>query len=107
MTTFSLKQDDRLPAIEVTLRDGAGAAVDLSTATGVRFIMRRGTTVKVAAAATIVTAAAGRVKYDWQAGDTDTAGAYRCEWEVIFPTAKPMTFPSDGYDTVVITADLD
>lgn len=109
MSTFTIKQDDLLPAIEVALLDGNGAAVDLTGATQVRFLMRlpRGTQPKVAAATTVVTPAAGVVRYDWVTGNTDKAGTYRAEWEVTFPGSKPMTFPSDGYDTVSITADLD
>jgi hypothetical protein len=50
---FTIKANDRLPSIQATL------SADLTTATGVNFIMKsiQGNTIKVNAAATIVTPA--------------------------------------------------
>lgn len=107
MTDFWIKQDDLLPEITATLRDGAGAAVDLASA-AVAFKMRLagGTTLKVNAAATIVSAPLGQVKYTWTGTDTDTVGDYEAEWQVTFPSGKPETFPNDGYTLIKIAADL-
>lgn len=101
-----IKRNDTAPAFLATLRDGAGAAVDLTGATA-RFVMRdsEGAT-KVSAAATITAPAAGRVQYSWVAGDTDTVGTYAAEVEITFADATVQTFPSQGYQAVVVWEDL-
>lgn len=108
MADFTIKSYDRLPTIQATLAT-AGTAVDLTTATSVDFIMRlaSGGTVKVNAAATIVTAADGVVRYDWATGDTDTPGSYQAEWEVHWTDGRTQTFPTLTYHTVDVLADLD
>lgn len=85
--------------------------MDLTGAT-VRFHMKEtsgdvdGSPLKVDAAASIVSAAAGTVKYDWQAEDTDASGWFRAEWEVTFSDGTIRTFPNPGYTNVLITGDL-
>lgn len=108
MPDFVLKQHDRLPSIQAIFTSG-GQAVDLTTATGVQFIMRplQGGPVKVASPAVIVNAAGGVVRYDWLAADTDTAGSYQAEWQVTWADGKPQTFPTQSYHTVDVLADLD
>jgi hypothetical protein len=104
MSTTYLKAGNLLPALEATLRDDDGDAVDLTAATGVRLHMRqafppRG--VVVDAAASVVVAASGIVSYSWQAGDTDEIGTHYLEWEVTWAGGVE-TFPKSGYDRVVI-----
>lgn len=108
MADFAIKAHDRLPSIQATLST-AGAPVDLTAATAVTFIMRpaAGGTVKVDAAATIVSAASGVVRYDWVAADTNTPGSYQAEWEVVWTGGRKQTFPTLTYHTVDVLADLD
>ena len=105
---FTLKAHDRLPSIQATLTS-AGAPVDLTGATGVTFIMKaaQGNTVKVNAAAVVVTPASGVVRYDWLAIDTDTPGSYMAEWQVTWSGGKRQTFPTLTFHTVDILQDLD
>lgn len=105
MGKFYIKRNDTASSFQVTLLDANGDAVDLTGAT-VKFIMSKGTTVKVSHSAIIVNATSGQVRYDWETGDTDEGGFYRAEWEVTDSQNRIQTFPNPGYDEVVITQDL-
>ena len=108
MARIVIKKDDLRPNIVATLVDSNGDAVDLSTATGVKFVMRAGgaSTAKVDYAASITTAASGIVTYTWVSGDTDTAGIYNGEFEVNWGSSVYQTFPADGYLEIEIVDDL-
>ena len=58
-------------------------------------------------AMTITDAANGRVTYAWQAGDTDTPGAYDVEFEILWSDSTIETVPNNGYESVIVTDDLD
>ena len=104
--TFRIKQNDTSPQIEAVLSSAAGTPIDLNGAS-VRFHMRRaGAAVVIDAAATIVTAAAGLVRYSWTAGDTDTAGSYQAEFEVTYSDATVETFPNTANLEIVIMEDV-
>ncbi len=77
----------------------AGAAQDL-TGAAVRFRMRaeHSAALKVDAAAVLVTPAAGAVRYDWAAGDLDTAGRYRAWWQVTFGNGRVQDTPEFSVD---------
>lgn len=100
-----------LPVIDATITqvtsDGSTIPLDLTTAVSVLFRMRnvnaRSSGVfKINAAAAIVSAAAGTVRYTPVAGDFDTPGQYAGEFVITFPGAKTQTVPTTGYIAIVI-----
>lgn len=105
--TFNIKQNDTGPAMLATLQDANGNAINL-TGASVRFHMRSvgGGNPIVDAAATVVTAASGIVRYNWAAADTDTIGTYQAEFEVTYADASIESFPNDGYIAVQIVDDI-
>ena len=104
--SFSIKEGDRLPAYTATLTDEDGDVIDLTGAT-VKFLMTLmgGTTPKVNASATVVSATAGTVSYSWGASDTDTAGLYIAEFEITAGGLK-RTVPNGDYFYINILPDL-
>lgn len=106
MSTIKMIRNDTAPAAAFTIVDENGDAVDISSST-VRFHMADSSgAVKVDAAATIVSGAAGTVSYAWAAADTDTAGWFTAEFEVTFPDSTIRTFPNPPNLFVLIRGDI-
>lgn len=106
---FVIKAHDRLPSIQATLSTGENT-VDLSpVGVAVNFILTSavGVAPKVNAAAVLVDAASGIVRYDWAATDTNTPGSYLGEWQVTWPDGRKQTFPTESYHVISVLADLD
>lgn len=104
--TFNIKRNDTSPALAGTLKDADGNAKDITSAT-VRFhMLDEDDATVVDAAATIVNASGGTVKYSWQAADTDVAGGFRGEFEVTYSDSTIETFPNTGYIPIRIYEDL-
>lgn len=104
---FKIKQSDTSPILEAALTTAAGVAIDLSGAS-VRFHMRRAgaQTALIDAAATVVSASGGTVRYSWLSGDTDSAGAFVAEFEVLYSDGSIETFPNDGYLRIDILPEI-
>ena len=104
--SFFIKQNDTVPSIRVTLKNGSGTAIDLVNAT-VRFHMRTLTgTTKVNSSAAVVNANTGIVQYNWGGTDTNTIGSYQGEFQVTYPDATIETFPNDGFVHIEILDDI-
>ncbi len=110
MGSFTIPQGDLLPAVEGVLLDGFGEPVQLPDGTPVQFVAarRREDLPIIDRAATVVDSAAGRVRYTWQAGDTDDAGEFLYVWIIEFAGVpnKPQTFPSEAPNKLAITRQL-
>ncbi len=98
---FFITVGDTAPALTAILSDLDGDPLpNLDTAT-LKFIMSKtGFGAKVAVITDAPTAA---VKYSWGSTDTDTAGTFRCYWQVTFTDASIQTVPADQPFNVVVT----
>lgn len=108
MADFTIKRNDTLPKLEVTLQQN-NAVYNLTGAT-VKFIMKKAgaASAKVDATATVVDAASGEVEYAWDdgVGDTDTEGEYNGEFEVTTSGGDILTFPNGADDTDYFTIEI-
>lgn len=102
---FNLKRGDTSAGLRYTLLP---SPISLAGATVVFSMRLRGLTVpKIArAAAVIEDAANGVVRYDWQAGDTDTPGLYEAEFEVTYADGAVETFPNSDWIIIRIEGDI-
>lgn len=104
--SFFIKQNDTSPSLLATLKDFDGDAINL-TGASVRFHMKDlNGTVKIDEAMTVPSPTLGMVRYDWQAGDTDTVGTYYVEFEVTYSDASVETFPNNGNKTISVVREL-
>lgn len=106
-SAFFLKQRDTSPALQYTVKDEDGSAIDLSGAT-VTFYMQdeTGTTVIDGGSVTLVDAANGIVKYEWQDGDSDNAGYFKAEFLVTFGDGTKRTSPDPGWISIVVSGSV-
>ena len=102
---FTIKQNDTLPNLEAQLLDYTGSPINLDLC-GVHFHMNKYGTNIINRPAMITDAINGRVKIEWQQGDTGVVGTYQCEFEVNMPDGKIITVPNDGYFLISIVKEL-
>ena len=103
---ITIKRGDTRNAIKAVLKDAAGAPVDL-TGCEVKFHMAPlNRPAVISRAAHIENAATGEIWLVWAPGETDTAGVYRAEFEVVYQDGRRETFPSNGYIGIQILDDL-
>lgn len=106
MADFTIKQNDRAPALRASLKAAGGTVKNLSGATEVRFKMGKSTgTLKVNEVITPIEPANGTCVYSWADGDTDEAGTFFAEFEVTNADGTKETFPNSKPLTVSVKAD--
>lgn len=103
--TFYIKKGDTEPKLRATLQNADGTAIDLTTATGLSFVMKAPNGTSTKTAASFVNRATGVVEYAWMPADTAAAGAYNCEFEISW-AGRLQTVPSNEYIVVRIVDDL-
>lgn len=104
--TFTIKQNDTAPSLQAVLKDPSGTPIFLAGAF-VRFHMKSVSgTLKISSPVTIVDANNGLIRYDWEIGDTDTAGSFYAEFQVTYADGNIETFPNNGYESITITKEL-
>ena len=104
MTPFTMKLGDTSPVLSYVITP---TSVDLTGATVVFNMARRGVTILNRAAATVTTATGTpTVAYTWAAGDTDLEGLHLAEFEVTFASGAIETFPTGDYIKIKIIDDL-
>lgn len=108
---FTIEQGDTGPAIQVTCYavddpvQGVDTPVDVSGAT-FKFNMGKANTSTVLVdhgTATVVDGPNGKVKYQWQAGDTAVAGQMWGEFEGTFSDGTVVTFPNKKKIAILVT----
>jgi len=103
---ITIKRGDTRNAIKAILKDSSGNPVNLENC-HVKFRMPPlNRPAVISRAAHIENAAAGEVWVVWAPGETDTAGVYRAEFEVVYQDGRRETFPNGGYISIRILGDL-
>lgn len=107
MATFPIVVGDTSPKLDAILSNDDGA-VDLTLAVAVTFSMWDAAdpaNVKIdGVAGSILDASAGKVRYNWASGDTDTAGLYYARFAIEWDTGAIESFPNDSHITVDVNA---
>lgn len=107
MAVLTYKEGDLEPKFLATLKNSDGTAIDLTSASSVKFIavpVGGGTTIN--RAMVFENRFAGQVSWSPTAGDTDTVGAYNFEVQVTWTTGRWQTVPSDSFASMVIVQDI-
>ncbi len=101
---FYLKRNDTDSELQVTLKDADGAAVDVTGATIVFTMFKKGrANPKVnKASVTLTNASSGIVTYSWVAADTNEAGEFLGEFQVTYAGSRIQTFPNREEDRLIV-----
>jgi hypothetical protein len=105
---FVIKRHARRPRLRILIKNSDETAFDLTGATSATFIMYDAAgTSKVNSAAVLESPLTlGAIHYVWGATDTNTAGEFRGEFDVVYTGGEKMTIPVKGNISIRIDEDL-
>lgn len=109
---FTIKRNDTLPALQLCLIDsgclGGKEPFNLSGVTGVTFTMANncGDYKIFAKDAQIISYSAGTIQYNWSAEDTNEAGKFNGEFQLLFSDGNKLSIPQIGQIDIEITKDI-
>lgn len=104
---LTIKSYDTYPPVAITLTDSNGA-INLTTATGVKFVAKGTQSMTViTGACTITNATTGQVSYSWGATDTQTPDNYPVEIEITWTGGGKQKVPNAAASNPVIEIDAD
>lgn len=106
--TFVIKRKARRPYLRMLVKDQDGDPINFAGAASVTFLMydSAGNEVVSAPATIEAPSSSGVLRYAWGAGDTDTAGEFRAEFDVSYGVGDILTVPVKGNILVRIFEDL-
>ena len=110
--SVTMKRNDTRPFLDVVLQDVNGAALDLSTTvSGITFTMKDLDTdaikVNQKDCSLVNTGSDGMVRYSWQPKDTNTAGTYAGEFQILYNDTTKLTVPTSSVLSIIILEDYD
>ena len=100
-----LKKNDLQPYYYAKVKDSDGAAISLVGATIYCTMKLLSGAIKInrqTAGVNITDESAGEFEYQWQSGDTDTAGVYAIEFEINPAAGGKFTVPVDSDDKAIV-----
>ncbi len=102
---FPIKAGDSFPPITGQLLDARNRPIAVNPGDSVRFRMKSqvpGLADSVAFDGSTDDGPLGKVRYDWQPGDTDTPGLFDAEFVIEREGGGTLTIPTEGYITVEV-----
>lgn len=102
---YEIKRNDTGSELLATLSDAKGP-IKLGTAKAIHIYLKSDSLLVKTGAVEVVDAAAGKVKYVWQAGDLKEAGIYEVEFEIIWEDDTNTTVPNNTYKSLEVFPDL-
>ena len=112
--SITMKRNDTRPFLDVVLQDVDGTALDLQNggvaASGITFTMKDldNDVIKVnKQICEPIYQTTGMVRYSWDAADTNTAGTYVGEFNVLYNDGTNLTIPTSSVLSIVILEDYD
>ena len=109
---FIIKRNDTLPALQICLIDrgclGGKEPFNMDGVTGVTFTMANdcGDYKIFGKTAQIVSLSAGTIQYNWEAADTNEAGRFSGEFQLLYSDGGKMSVPQNGHIDILIPKDV-